>query len=84
MFYVYFLKNEKDEIYYGSTNNLKRRFLEHNSGKSLATKGHKWILVYYEAYRSEKDAWEREKQLKYHGQALAKVKQRIRQSFKES
>jgi len=84
MFYVYFLKNESNEIYYGSTNDLKRRILEHNNGKSFATKGHDWKLVYYEAYYSEQDAREREHQLKYHGQALAKVKQRIKKSFKES
>ena len=54
---------------------------EHNSGKVKSTKGYFWRLVYYEAYFSEKDAREREKQLKYHGQALAQLKRRIRHSL---
>jgi len=41
MFYVYLIKNEIGEIYYGSTNNLKRRFIEHNNNKSFSTKRHK-------------------------------------------
>jgi putative endonuclease len=69
MYYIYFIQNEKDKIYYGSTNNLRRRMSEHNSGKSYSTKNHTWKLVYYEAFISETDAREREKQLKYHGQA---------------
>lgn len=81
MFYVYFIINEKDKIYYGSTNDLRRRFKEHNNNKSYSTKGHKWKLVYYEAYLGEKDAREREKQLKYHGQAFAQLKRRIKNSL---
>lgn len=61
MYYVYLIKNEKNEIYYGSTNDLRRRFAEHNSNKSFSTKGHKWKLVYYESYHSETDARNREK-----------------------
>ena len=53
MFYVYILKNEISEIYFGSTNDLCRRIKEHNSGKSFSTKGHRWTLVYYEAFLSE-------------------------------
>jgi len=71
MYYVYFIQNEIDKIYYGSTNDLKRRISEHNIGLSYSTKGHLWRLVYYEAYSAEYDARQREKQLKYHGQALA-------------
>jgi len=34
MFYVYILKSENDgNLYIGSTNDLKRRFLGHNSSK---------------------------------------------------
>ena len=84
MYYVYLIKNKLGEIYYGSTNNLIRRMKEHNTGKSYSTKGCSWKLVYYEAYYSEKDAREREKQLKYHGQAFAQLKRRICNSLKES
>jgi len=81
MYYVYFIQNEINKIYYGRTNDLKRRMSEHNSGLSYSTKGHFWQLIYYEAYLVEYDARQREKQLKYHGQALAQLKRRIKSSL---
>ncbi len=81
MYYVYLLQNEKSEIYYGSTNDLRRRLKEHQAGKSFSTRGHCWELIYYEAYRDEQDAREREERLKYHGQALAQLKRRIKHSL---
>ena len=82
MYYVYLLKNQVGKIYYGSTNDLKRRLKEHNSSKSFSTKGYLWKLVYYEAYLCEDDARMREKQLKYHGQAFAQLRRRIKSSIK--
>ncbi len=82
MHYVYLLKNQDGEIYYGSTNDLRRRFKEHNSDKSFSTKGHLWKLVYYEAYLCEDDARMREKQLKYHEQAFAQLRRRLKNSIK--
>lgn len=39
MFYVYILKSKKDNNFYmGSTNDLKRRINEHNSGLVFSTK----------------------------------------------
>lgn len=84
MHYVYILKNEKKELYYGCTKDLKKRFFEHNNDKSAYTKNHKWNLVYYEAYLDEGDAWEREKQLKQRGQAVAQLKRRIKKSLSKS
>lgn len=84
MFYVYILKNEKGNVYYGSTNDLRKRLKEHNKGQVFSTKNHKWKLVYYEAYYSEKDARIRERRLKQYGQVIAKLKERIKNSFKES
>jgi putative endonuclease len=84
MFYVYVIKNKSDNLYYGCTNNLRRRFFEHNNGRSFSTKGSKWKLIYYEAYLSKEDAQEREKQLKQYGQALAQLKRRIKKSLRES
>jgi putative endonuclease len=56
--------------YIGSTNDLERRFSEHQDGKVFFTKNYRpFVLIYYEAYLSEKDAREREKQLKYFGNA---------------
>lgn len=77
MFYVYVLQSLKDELYFGSTNNLKRRLKEHQSGKSFATKGKDWTLIYYEAYLAETDAKTREQRIKDYGQAWSQLKRRI-------
>lgn len=79
MYYVYVLKSKKNgELYIGSTNNLKQRFHDHNSGRSFATRRYlPWKLVYYEAYSEESLARMREKKLKYHGQAIRELKKRI-------
>jgi putative endonuclease len=83
MHYVYVLKSVKlGELYIGQTNDLKRRFVEHNTGESISTK-HKapFKLVYYEAYQSKSDAKYREKQLKRHAGATIALKRRIKNSF---
>ncbi len=81
MFYVYVIQNEQAELYIGSTSDLRRRISEHNAGKSRSTKNAKWTLVYYEAFRAEKDARNREYKLKYHGQAKRRLKDRLRNSL---
>lgn len=53
MKYVYILQSIKnpDRFYTGATYNLKRRFKEHNDGKSLHTKKFKpWIIKTYIAF----------------------------------
>lgn len=84
MFYVYILKSIKDkELYIGSTNDLKKRFSEHNKGKVESTKLRiPFELIYYEAYKSEKDARMRESRLKLRGQARQHLKTRIVESLK--
>ena len=66
MFYVYVLKSKKDNKWYtGSTNDLRKRFNQHNSGKSTWTKGRgPFEIIYYEACFNEDDARSREKYLK--------------------
>lgn len=66
MFYVYILQSIKDgNFYIGYSVDLKARFIEHKKGKVFSTKNRRpMILIYYEAYRSEKDARIREKFLK--------------------
>jgi putative endonuclease len=66
MFYVYVLKSLRDNLLYtGSTNDLQRRFKEHNSGLIESTKHRRpFNLIYYEACIDEKDARIREKYLK--------------------
>jgi putative endonuclease len=80
MFYVYVLENEDKKLYFGSTNNLKRRLNEHIMGRSFATKGKSWSLIYYEAYASEIDARTREQRIKDYGQSWSKLKKRFANS----
>jgi predicted GIY-YIG superfamily endonuclease len=83
MFYVYLLKNEVNNIYYGSTIDLKTRILKHNKGEVFSIKGHTWKLIYYEAFLSEKDARLRESKLKQHGNSLRQLKGRLKNSLYE-
>ncbi len=66
MFYTYILKSKKDgKLYTGYTNDLRKRFKQHNDGKSTYTKGKgPYELVYYEACLDEEDARSRELYLK--------------------
>lgn len=66
MFYTYILKSEKsDRIYTGYTNNLRKRLVQHNTGRSTYTKRDKpYKLIYYEACLNKDDAEAREKYLK--------------------
>lgn len=77
MFYFYVIENQDGQLYLGSTNDLKRRLKEHVTGKSFATKGSDWKLIYYEAYNSESDARTREQRIKGFGQAYRQLKNRI-------
>jgi len=82
MYYVYLLKSKVDHNnYIGSTNDLKKRFMEHNLGKIYSTKNRKpFEIIYYEAYKSEKDARMREHNLKLRSKAYTQLKQRIKLS----
>lgn len=80
MYYCYVIENELGELYFGSTDNLKRRLGEHQAGKSFATKGHDWALIYYEAYRTEHDARLREQSIKHNGGTKKQLKNRITHS----
>lgn len=67
MFYVYVLQSAKRNnwLYKGSTSDLKRRVIEHNSGKNFSTAPYVPLkLIYYEAYLLKSDAEAREKYLK--------------------
>jgi len=83
MYYVYILKSKKDnKLYTGSTNDLRRRFKEHNTGKVKSTKYRvPFELIYYEAYKAEKDARDREHNLKLRANALSQLKRRIKISL---
>ncbi|OGI62987.1 excinuclease ABC subunit C [Candidatus Nomurabacteria bacterium RIFCSPHIGHO2_01_FULL_40_12] len=66
MFYTYIIKSKKSgKLYTGYTNDLRKRFKEHNEGKSVYTKGRgPFELIYYEACTEQKDARSRELYLK--------------------
>ncbi|MDD5551090.1 MAG: GIY-YIG nuclease family protein [Candidatus Omnitrophica bacterium] len=65
-YYVYILQSIKyKKLYIGYTEDLKKRFKEHNRGLNTSTKPFlPWQLIHYEAYRHDKDAKRREKYLK--------------------
>jgi putative endonuclease len=79
MHYVYMLQSLKNKkTYIGSTNDLRKRLLEHNAGESSSTKADRpWKILYYEAFAEEKLARSREKMLKYDGRATHHLKSRL-------
>ena len=83
MFFVYILKSEKDKkLYLGCTKDLRNRIKEHNLGLVESTKSRKpFYLVYYEAYRSKQDAFQRERNLKLRAKAFRQLKNRIKVSI---
>lgn len=78
MYYVYVIRSIKDnKLYTGHTNNLKRRFEQHNSGKVFSTKNRRpFKLLYYEACNILEDAIKREKCFKT-GFGRAYLKRRL-------
>lgn len=79
MFYVYIIHSQILKQYYvGHTNDLKRRIVEHKSGKSkFSSRTHDWKLVYYEAFASRSLAMRRENKLKPRGKAFTELLKRI-------
>ena len=59
MWYAYVIKSKKNKhLYVGSTEDLKRRFTEHNQGRGGAytRKNAPFDLLFYEAYQEKGDA----------------------------
>ncbi len=66
-YFVYIITCSDDSYYVGITNNIKRRFIEHSSGKnpnSYTAKRLPLKLSYFEVYNYPLNAIKREKQLK--------------------
>ncbi|MBU0597749.1 GIY-YIG nuclease family protein [Patescibacteria group bacterium] len=63
--FVYFLKLSNNNIYKGTTGDVKKRVSEHKNGKVKSTKNY-WplVLIGYEYYHLKTDAKRREKFLK--------------------
>ncbi|MCX6810122.1 MAG: GIY-YIG nuclease family protein [Candidatus Berkelbacteria bacterium] len=83
MHYVYVLKSLLTGRYYvGYTIDVDKRLAQHNAGLSRFTKHDKpWEIVYLEAYKLEKFARERERQLKRFSQAWTALKIRAGLDF---
>jgi len=66
MFFVYILLSQKDnQFYIGYTQNIERRFQEHNSGNNESTKFRRpFKLLYYECHSHQADALRRERYFK--------------------
>ncbi len=69
MYYVYFLKNQKGDLYIGQTSNLFVREKQHSSRSTKSAKfvrdvSDEFVLVYQEEYATRQEAMRREKQLK--------------------
>lgn len=80
--YVYVLQNDSKSWYTGYTSDLRKRLMEHNTGKSNYTKSRgPFTLIYYEACLSIHDAYRREQYLKT-GMGKRFLKNRVK-SFSE-
>ena len=78
MFYVYVPQSVGGKnVYYGFSSDLRQRFKSHQQMPKHAG----WKLIYYEAYRNEQDARDRERMLKKYGAARGHFKQRIKRSI---
>ena len=85
MFYVYFLKDPKERLYIGQTNNLRVREKQQlsrsiKSAKFIKDNVEEFSLVYYEEYPTRLEAMRREKQLK--GWTRAKKEALISKNYK--
>ena len=81
-YYTYILKSKKDnKLYTGYTNDLRKRLLQHNQGKSTYTKGRgPFELIYYEACLLKEKARSRELYLKS-GMGKRYLKNRLGASY---
>ena len=83
MHYTYVIQSvdEPERFYIGYSHDLRARLASHNEGANRSTRGHRWRLVYYEAYVSASGARAREYRLKHNGKAKYQLLKRIRDSL---
>ena len=74
---VYILKSEFEEKFYvGHSNDLDKRLRYHNGGKVRSTKAYRpWKIIYIEVFKSKREAYKREMQIKSYkgGEAFKKL-----------
>ena len=77
MFYVYILRTSSNTLYIGQTNNLEKRIKEHKNKSSKSAKYIRYFdsfeLVYFENYKTRREAMQREYQLKKWSKAKKEV-----------
>lgn len=76
MYAVYILENLDEKIYIGSTQDIERRVITHNSDGHRWTSGKgPWKLIHSESYDARGQAMQREKYLKSlkAGQRIKKI-----------
>ena len=77
MHYVYVTKDTKrNTAYIGYSTNVQQRLKQHQANNKDIE------LIYYEAYKHEQGARNREKRLKMYGSAWRALKQRLQASLK--
>jgi len=84
MFYTYVLQSKKDnKLYFGYTEDLTKRFEEHNKGGIDSTRDRRPLkLIYYEACSRKEDALKRESYFKsYRGKQF--ITKRLKSYFTE-
>jgi putative endonuclease len=67
VFFVYVIRSIQlpSKHYVGHSENIERRLIEHNKGKTKSTKAFRpWKLVYFEEFPTREEAAKREKFLK--------------------
>jgi putative endonuclease len=76
MYYVYAISSlKRNYIYVGLTNNIERRFSEHNTGRNKTTKPYSpFVIIYVEEYSNRIEARIKEK---YFKSGIGKEKLRI-------
>jgi putative endonuclease len=77
MFYFYVLRFTKNnKLYYGFTEDLRKRIRDHKSGNSnFTSRNGQFELIFYEAYINKNDAMEAERYFKSgHGREILREK----------
>lgn len=85
MWFFYILQSLKKLGYFykGSTGNLEKRLIEHNSGETVSIRPYlPFRIVYYEAYVSKKTTRLREHAVKQSGSISVPLLRRIKDSLK--
>jgi len=85
MYYVYCLQSLKNKnwLYVGFSDDLRKRLLEHKRGQTHSTARYLPVkLVYYESFLDKHDATQREYELKHSSQQKEFLKKRIKGSLR--